>query len=282
MILIGESTGSTTIRLTDHASGFDDPAAPRGIIMTTAKLLDGTPTSGGKDYTHKGEGNDAYENFVEDLTIDAGNGNPGAVGIDYLANNIGAIRDVRVMAPAGSGAIGIAMQRKWPGPALLRQVEVDGFDTGIAVANTEYGVTLDHVRLTGQHRVGLQNSGNAVSAADLTIETAGTAIANTAPGGLVTLTHSVLRRGGEDGSRLPQSGGDHGAGRVARRVRAAGGSQDAADRGAVGRAVAAAGIGVRSGIAHGAAVGRAGGGMAQRVVRHDAGQPAAGHHHRAT
>ena len=60
LILVGESAGSTTIRLTDHASGFDDPAAPRGIIMTTAKLLDGTPTSGGKDYTHKGEGNDAY------------------------------------------------------------------------------------------------------------------------------------------------------------------------------------------------------------------------------
>ena len=75
--------------------------APRGVIMTTAKLLDGTPTSGGKDYTHKGEGNDAYENFVEDLTIDVGASNPGAVGIDYLANNIGAIRDVRVIAPAG-------------------------------------------------------------------------------------------------------------------------------------------------------------------------------------
>ena len=76
--------------------------------MSTAKLLDGTPTSGGKDYTHKGEGNDAYENFVEDLTIDVGAGNPGAVGIDDLANNVGAIRQVRVIAPPGSGAIGVS------------------------------------------------------------------------------------------------------------------------------------------------------------------------------
>ena len=83
---------------------------------------------------------------------------------------------------------------------------MDGFDTGIAVANTEYGVTLDHVRLSGQRRIGLENSGNAVSAADLTIEAAGTAIANTAPGGLVTLTHSVLRRGGEDGSAFLNRG----------------------------------------------------------------------------
>ncbi len=160
--------------------------------MTTAKLLDGSPTSGGKDYTHKGEGNDAYENFVQDLTIDVGNGNPGAVGIDYLANNVGAMRDVMVRAPDGSGAIGISMQRKWIGPALLQHVTVQGFATGIAVANTEYGITLDHVTLTGQQRIGLQNASNAVSAANLTIDTPGEAIANTAPDGLVVLAHSRL------------------------------------------------------------------------------------------
>jgi hypothetical protein len=114
--------------------------------------LDGSPTSGGKDYTHKGEGNDAYDNFIEHLTIDVGNGNPGAIGIDYLANNLGAVRDVTVRAPGDSGAVGIAMLRKWPGPALLQQVNVQGFDTGIAVGNTEYGVTLDHIRLSGQRR----------------------------------------------------------------------------------------------------------------------------------
>jgi hypothetical protein len=195
MTLIGQSRNDTTIRLVDHAPGFGNSAAPRGVIMTTSKLLDGTPTSGGKDYTHKGEGNDAYENFVEHLTIDVGHDNPGAIGIDYLANNIGEIRDVRVIAPSGSGAIGISMQRKWPGPALLNHVEVRGFDTGIAVANTEYGMTLDDVRLIGQHRIGLANSSNAVSAAHLTVESAPIAIANTAPNGLVALTDSVLKRG---------------------------------------------------------------------------------------
>ncbi len=205
MILVGESTTSTIIRLADHAPGFGDRDAPRGVIMSTAKLLDGTPTSGGKDYTHKGEGNDAYENFVEDLTIDVGAGNPGAVGIDDLSNNIGAIRQVHVIAPPGSGAIGVSLQRKWPGPTLLQHLEVRGFDTGIAVANTEYGVTLDHVRLTGQ-RIGLTNAGNSVAAADLTINADGTAIANTAPGGLVTLTHSVLLRGNEGADAFANHG----------------------------------------------------------------------------
>ena len=140
--------------------------------MTTAKLLDGTPTSGGKDYTHKGEGNDAYENFVENLTIDVGRGNPGAIGIDYLANNIGAIRDVRVTAPPDSGAIGIAMRANGLGRPCCSASRCVGFATGIAVANTEYGVTLDHVRLEGQREVGLVNDRNAISAAHLTIAAA--------------------------------------------------------------------------------------------------------------
>ena len=201
MVLIGESETDTTIKLADRAPGFGDTSAPRGVIMTTAKLVDGTPTSGGKDYTHKGEGNDAYENFVENLAIDVGTGNPGAIGIDYLANNIGAIRDVRVIAPSGSGAVGIAMQRKWPGPALLQRVEVQGFDVGISVANTEYGMTLDHVTLSGQRRIALVNDSNEVAAAHLTIDATGTAIANTAAGGLVVLADSRVR-GASNGAEL--------------------------------------------------------------------------------
>src|SRR5262249_12829214 len=141
--------------------------------------------------------NDAYENFVENLTVDVGADNPGAIGIDYLANNIGAVRDVRVVAPAASGAVGISLQRKWPGPALLQRVQIDGFDTGIAIANTEYGMTLDHVSLRGQRRVALANEANAVAAAHLTIDANATGIANTAAGGLIVLTDSRVRAAGE-------------------------------------------------------------------------------------
>lgn len=206
MLLIGESRDTTTIRLADHAVGFGDIRTPRGVIMTTAKLLDGTPTSGGKDYTHKGEGNDAYENFIEDLTVETGMGNPGAIGIDYLANNIGAIRDVRVVSATGDGATGISLERKWPGPALLQRVEVQGFQVGIAVANTEYGVTLDQVRLSGQRRVGLFNDSNLVAADRLTIDVAETAIANVAPYGLILLHDAVLRRASEGAVPLSNRG----------------------------------------------------------------------------
>jgi hypothetical protein len=206
MMLIGESAANTTIKLTDRADGFGDPGAPRGVIMTTAKLLDGTPDSGGKDYTRLGEGNDAYENFVENLTIDVGEGNPGAIGIDYLASNIGAVRDVKLTAPENSGATAISMRRKWPGPALLQRVEVQGFDTGIAVANTEYGMTLDGIELSGQRRVGLLNDGNAVSAAHVMISTSATAIENDAPGGLIVLANATLRSAKDGAAMLVNRG----------------------------------------------------------------------------
>ncbi|HEX3991725.1 MAG TPA: hypothetical protein VHX39_11200, partial [Acetobacteraceae bacterium] len=133
-------------------------------------------------------------------------GNPGATGIDYLANNLGAVRDVLVTAPQDSGAIGIAMTRKWPGPALLQRVTVHGFGTGIAVANTEYGVTLDHVRLEDQRDTGLANDSNSIAAAHLSVETSGTAIANTSPKGLIVLADSGLRRAGGESDPFDNRG----------------------------------------------------------------------------
>ena len=156
--------------------------------MTTSKRLD---SGGSRDYVHKGEGNDAYENFVEGLTIDVGESNPGAVGIDYLANNVGAIRDVVVEGHGESGAIGIAMNRLFAGPALIQTTQVNGFHTGLAIAGTEYGMTLSDVVLDGQGDTGLLNDGNAVSAERLTIQRSGKAgVTNVGTGGLITLVDS--------------------------------------------------------------------------------------------
>jgi hypothetical protein len=187
MMLIGESRAQTVIRLADHAPGYNDPANPKAVVFTTSKHIDGTPTSGGKDYPRLGEGNDAYMNFVEDLTIDVGAANPGAIGIDYLANNIGALRNVTVKAPSGSGAIGLSMTRKWPGPALIQNLTVEGFDTGISVAQTEYGLTFDHIHLNGQHTAALRNDQNALALHDLTVQGDAKAIVNSGDKGFVAL-----------------------------------------------------------------------------------------------
>lgn len=200
LILMGQSRDGTVIRLADAAPGFGDAAHPRAVIFTTSKQLDGTPTSGGKDYPGLGEGNDAYMNTVEDLTVDVGARNPGAIGIDYLANNIGAIRNVVLRAPKGSGVIGLSMTRKWPGPAMIRGLRVQGFGTGIAVAQTEYGLTFENIALSGQEATGLRNDQNALSIRNLSISGGPQPIANIGTRGLIAIDGGRIDGGAESGT----------------------------------------------------------------------------------
>ena len=166
--LIGESREHTVIRLIDHAGGFNDPLHPKAVVYTTSKLIGGN--AAGRDYAEKGEGNDAYMNFVENLTIETGNGNPGAVGLDFLGNNLDAIRDVTLKAPANSGAIGLSMTRKWPGPTLVSNLAIEGFAVGLATAQTEYGLTFDHITLKGQGQAAIRNEQNSLAIRDLDLE----------------------------------------------------------------------------------------------------------------
>jgi len=189
LIMVGQSQHGTVIRLADHASGFGDTAHPRAVIFTSSKLLD---TGGNKNYRDLGEGNDAYMNFVKDLTVDVGVGNPGAVGIDFLANNIGAIRNVTLRAGKDSGAIGLSLMRKWPGPALIKGMRVEGFDIGIAVAQTEYGLTFDHIVLEGQRTEALRNDQNVLAIHDLTTRHAARAIVNAGAKGFIAIADSTL------------------------------------------------------------------------------------------
>ncbi|MEZ5691147.1 MAG: glycoside hydrolase family 55 protein [Rickettsiales bacterium] len=192
MILIGQSRDGTIIKLKDNAVGYNNPDLPKSVIFTTAKLLDGSPTSGGKDYTNKGEGNDAYNNFIENLTIDVGNGNKGAVAIDYLANNFGAIRNVTIKAPEDSGNTAILMTRKWAGPALIKNVDIVGFDVGIDVASTEYGITLENINIIKQRSIGLRNRDNVISADGLKISDSPLPLVNETEKGLVVISGGSL------------------------------------------------------------------------------------------
>ncbi|APW37498.1 hypothetical protein RD110_10095 [Rhodoferax koreense] len=206
MALVGESADTVRIRLDEATAGFTDAKAPKPVIYTTSMLLGGASGAGGKDYTGKGEGNDAYGNYVEDLTIDIGPGNPGAVGIDFLANNSGAIRHVRIMAAAGSGRTGISMERKWPGPLLLSDVKVQGFAVGISVSQREYGLTMEGVALSGQSEVALRNNGNALALRNVRIETGALALQNMGPDGLVVSDQLVVQLARNDATWVDNRG----------------------------------------------------------------------------
>jgi hypothetical protein len=193
MALVGESPETTSIVLPDASPAFRDAAHPKALVFMASGLRGGPPTSGGKDYVNKGEGNDAYGNYVQDLTIDVGRNNPGAIALDYVASNIGAIRHVRLVAGEDSGQAAISMDRKWPGPLLLSDVDVEGFQIGISISHTEYSVTLENLRLRGQRGIAIRNQGNSLAMHDVSIETSGTGLANVGEQSLVVADALSIR-----------------------------------------------------------------------------------------
>jgi hypothetical protein len=165
------------------------------VIATGSSLRTGGASDGGKDYRGRGEGNEAFKNFISDLTVETGRGNRGAIGIDYLSNNVGAVRNVTVRSGDGLGVAGISMTRKWPGPALLRNVSVTGFNYGIDVAQPEYTLTLTGIELKGQQRAGIHNRGNVLSLHDLLSQNTVPAVYNSFDQALTVLVGAQLTGG---------------------------------------------------------------------------------------
>jgi hypothetical protein len=101
----GAGRGRTVLRLADRATGFHDPAKPKAMLMTGSQADPADAADGG--------GNKAFRNYIFDLTIDAGKGNPGAIGIEWAVNFPAA----SATSTCGDGAAGIALRRRIPGPA---------------------------------------------------------------------------------------------------------------------------------------------------------------------
>jgi hypothetical protein len=140
----GQGSGATIIKLADGAPGFGDPAKPKPVIQTQ-------------------DGNMAFRNHIWHMTVDTGKNNPGAVGVDYIASNHGSMRNVLVRSGDGQGVKGIDMTRKWPGPLMIKDVQVEGFDYGIDIDHGEYGVTLEGITLKNQRAAGLRCATNTVA-----------------------------------------------------------------------------------------------------------------------
>ncbi len=200
LTLMGQNRDRTVLRLMDSVQGFDDPANPRAVVVT------GSQNASGPD----GSGNQAHHNFIFDLTIDVGAGNPGADGIDFMANNRGAIRNVVLRADEDSGHTGISMERRWPGPALLEDVRVDGFERAISLARSEYSITAEDIRLSGQRVVGVDIQNNVLAMRRLVSQNAVPAVRNggsDATYGLLTLIESELTGGAPGAAAVENSAG---------------------------------------------------------------------------
>ncbi len=134
----GECRSETILRLADNAPGFDSPHG-----KPVLQILRGLKTA------------IAMQNTVENLTLDTGRGNPGAIGIDFFCNNTGTLREVTVRSGDGAGLAGIAI-RKWNSScALMQRIRVEGFQVGLQFPHHRLYSVIEDIEVEGQSGAGI-------------------------------------------------------------------------------------------------------------------------------
>ncbi|AFY96779.1 glycoside hydrolase family 55 protein [Chamaesiphon minutus] len=182
-ILQGQSQSGVTIKLKDSAAGFTIATTPKAVIFTGP-----APAQ-------------RFGNSIRNLTVDTGTNNPGAIGIQFNANNQGSLRNVTIQSQDGQGINGLDMNfADEIGPLLVKNLTVIGFQYGIRTGFRINSQTLENISLQNQSVYGLYNTGQIVNIRGLKSDNTVTAIYNA--GGRMTLLDSALNGTGA-ASRQP-------------------------------------------------------------------------------
>ncbi|NHA67159.1 glycosyl hydrolase family 28-related protein [Phycicoccus flavus] len=164
----GESRHGTVIRLRDDAPGFG-PGAHKPVLSLAKGSRNGSVAS----------------NYVQNLTIDTGSGNPGAVGLVHAGANNGGVRQVTIRSGDGTGDTGLSLEILVT-QGSYRNLVVEGFDTGIFAGPPRgFSVAIEHVALAGQRVAGIVVEDAVVSVRDLDSR-------NSVPAGVVTGDDGLL------------------------------------------------------------------------------------------
>ncbi|MFW6286770.1 MAG: glycosyl hydrolase family 28-related protein [Candidatus Sumerlaeota bacterium] len=136
----GESESGSVIRLADACPGFEF-----GTQRPVIDIMGGIST------------NAAFHNSIENLTVDVGSGNPGAVGVVFFSNNTGAVRHVTLRSgdPEGAGHCGLSIRNRNASGVCIRDITVEGFDCGVRVEHDRLATGLEHIHVSGQRVCGV-------------------------------------------------------------------------------------------------------------------------------
>ena len=183
--LFGDGRAHTKIKLANSATGFGDAGKLKPVIQTCSHNYLGLLVA-------NGGGNEGFLNFVENMTIDLGTGNPGAVGIDNISNNTGSIRDVDIVTH-GAASAGIAMPRVLIGPCLYSDVNIKGpFAVGMDFTRMFCNVVLENITIDGATGYGIRNRQTVLNFNNLHINmVGGVGIANIDPDALPNVWDSA-------------------------------------------------------------------------------------------
>lgn len=160
-IVMGAGPEETILRLADTAPGFSGPKAVPFLMHTEP------------EESESGAGTifDAFKTGFYHIGIHTGAENPGASGLALITNNQGGLRNVHVVSGSSTAeTVGIDLTYRWPGPALLKNIVVEGFGTGIKADNSQYSVTLEQITLRNCGQYGIYNRYNVLSIYGLVTE----------------------------------------------------------------------------------------------------------------
>ncbi|NJM14181.1 MAG: cadherin-like domain-containing protein [Bacteroidales bacterium] len=150
LVLQGAGMYKTTIKLVNGASGFGNPDVPKAVIVTDGDF---------------GIGNQAFENFIKNLTVDVGSANPGAIAIHYRGCNMTGMEYIRVKSSDAqhAGYCGIYLWDKETGVGYFRHVEIDGFRYGIMSNEKWKEVGFEQIKMRNQTIAGVYNTRQPIS-----------------------------------------------------------------------------------------------------------------------
>ena len=129
---LGESQTETVIKLQDNCKGFSSLEKKPVISFINTETCLETAAS-----------NVSQMNTIADLTVDCGTGNPGAVGIRFLANNSGRMEHITVKGDCADTGIQLAAGCE----GVFRDISVSGFQVGV-YANKTSVCALDDFRFS--------------------------------------------------------------------------------------------------------------------------------------
>lgn len=181
--IVGESREETVIQLAD-----DLPAFSFGARRPVINFCKGEKTGV------------AMSNSVQNLTIDVGSGNPGAVGLRFICNNTGLVADVTIRSsdPSHRGYAGLEIVDEKVSCAYVKNLSVDGFDYAIRLTSQQHNVAMEHISIRNQRIAGLYQMGSALSLRDLRSENRVPAVHLLGYSAHLTLVDSALTGGSTD------------------------------------------------------------------------------------
>lgn len=158
-ILQGQSRNGVVIRLKNNSPKFQNSKKPRPVISTG---FDPDLDRKSKDFKASKKAQ-RFGNAVRNLTINTGKNNPGTQGLNFIANNQGSVRSVKIISEDRKGRTGLELTHGEIGPLLVQDVEIIGFDRGIRTKNGINSITMQNITVKEQNQFGLYNGGQVLS-----------------------------------------------------------------------------------------------------------------------